>query len=231
MLMDLARFKRLAVDGRRPGQATTKRISAEVPVLRKEYLGPAEVLGERQLRFTISTAAVDRAQDTVDQGGWDLSAYQRNPVVLWQHDSWSMPIGKCVDIGLEAGALRATVEFVRADMPGGVGELAETVLMMCKEGFLSATSVGFRPIEFDITTDASRGAEDWLPGFDFKRQDLTEFSIVTVPCNPDAVIDPAHRDGADPMAAIRDMVSAAAPPAALRAKAIRRLQFDRRFPA
>lgn len=232
MLMDLARFKRLAVEDRRAGRSPVKRLATDLPVLRKDYLGPADVVGERQLRFTISTAAVDRAQDVIDQAGWDLSGFQRNPVVLWQHNSWDMPIGKCVDVGLEAGALRATVEFVRSDMPMGIGELADTVLMMCKEGFLSATSVGFRPLEFDVTTDPSRGADDYFPGFDFRKQDLTEFSIVTIPCNANAVIDPAHRDGgADPLAAIRDMVSAAAPATALRSKAMRRLQFDRRFPA
>ena len=231
MLMDLARFKRLAVDERRAGRPVAKRLAADVAVLRKDYLGPAEVMGERQLRFTISTAAVDRVLDAIDQAGWDLTGYRRNPVVLWQHNSWDMPIGKCVEVGLQNGALCATVEFVRSDMPMGVGELADTILMLCKEGFLSATSVSFRPIEFDVTNDPSRGADDWLPGFDFRKQDLTEFSIVTVPCNPDAVIDPAHREGADPMAAIRDMVSAAAPAATARAKALRRLQFDRRYPA
>ena len=231
MLMDLARFKRLAVEGRGAGQTATKRLAADMPVLRKDYLAPAEVLGERQLRFTISTAAVDRAQDVIDQAGWDLTGYRRNPVVLWQHNSWDMPIGKCTEIGLQNGALCATVEFVRADMPMGIGEMADTILMLCKEGFLSATSVAFRPIEFDVTSDPSRGADDWLPGFDFRKQDMTEFSIVTVSCNPDTVIDAAHRDGADPMASIRDMVSAAAPTAALRTKALRRLQFDRRYPA
>jgi hypothetical protein len=25
--------------------------------------------------------------DTIEQSGWDLNAYQRNPVVLWAHDS------------------------------------------------------------------------------------------------------------------------------------------------
>lgn len=169
--------------------------------------------------------------DVIDQNGWDLTGFRLNPVVLWQHNSWDFPIGKCIDIGLEAGALRATVEFVEADMPMSVGELAETVLRMCKGGFLSATSVGFRPIEFDVSSDPARGADDWLPGFDFRKQDLTEFSIVTVPCNSDAVIDPAHRGGADPVAAIRDMVSAAAPAGALRAKALRRANFDRRFTA
>ncbi len=230
MLFGVNRFKRMNAAGRKPSAATIKRGPSEFAVL-KDYSSVPEVIGERQLRFTISTAAVDRALDVVDQAGWDLSGYRRNPVVLWQHNSWDLPIGKCVDIGLQSGALCATVEFVRADMPSGLGELAETILQMCKEGFLSATSVGFRPLEFDVTEDPSRGADDWLPGFDFKRQDLTEFSIVTVPCNPDAVIDPAHREGAaDPMAAIRDVVSDA-PATALRAKALRRLQFDRRFPA
>ena len=230
MLMNMARFKRMAVEGRRAPAAASKQAGGpSETVLRKEYLGgPGQVIGDRQIRFTISSAAVDRAQDVVDQSGWDLSGYRRNPVVLLQHNSWDFPIGKCVDIGLEGGDLRATVEFVPADMPSGLGELAETTLRLCKEGFLSATSVGFRPIDWDVTSDPARGADDWLPGFDFRKQDLTEFSIVTVPCNPDAVIDPAHREQIDGAANLLDLV-ASAPATALRSKTLRRLRLDHRL--
>lgn len=227
MLMEMARFKRMAVDGgRMPAAGAAKRNASTDTILRKEFLGPAQVLGDRQLRFTISSAIVDRALDVIDQSGWDLTGYRLNPVVLLQHNSWDFPIGKCVDIGLEGGDLRATVEFVPADMPSGLGELSETVLRLCKEGFMSATSVGFRPIEWDVSADPARGADDWLPGFDFRKQDLTEFSIVTVPCNLEAVIDPAHRETADSAASLLDIV-AGAPAGALRAKAIRRLRLDR----
>lgn len=223
MLMEMARFKRMAVEERRAPSAVTKRAGASTEMtLRKEYLGPVQVLGERQIRFTISTGAVDRAQDVIDQSGWDLSGYRKNPVVLLQHNAWDFPIGKCVDIGLEGGDLRATVEFVPADMPSGLGELAETTLRLCKEGFMSATSVGFRPIDWDVTADPARGADDWLPGFDFRKQDLTEFSIVTVPCNSEAVIDPAHREQLSGTASLLDIVSSA-PGGALRAKNLRRL--------
>ena len=229
MLMQLARFKRMAVEERRAARAAGKRAGGpSETTLRKEYLGPAQVLGERQIRFTISTGVVDRALDVVDQSGWDLAGYRRNPVVLLQHNSWDFPIGKCVDIGLEGGDLRATVEFVPADMPSGIGELAETTLRMCKLGFMSATSVGFQPIDWDVTTDPARGAEDWLPGFDFRKQDLTEFSIVTVPCNPEAVIDDAHREPDAGTTNLLDVL-AAAPSGVIRSTADRRLRLDRRL--
>lgn len=215
MLMSLQHFKRMALEPHRPGHPSVKRAAHPAQqgelTVRKDVFAPVETLDGRTLRFTISTSCIDRAKDTIDQGGWDLVAYRQNPVVLWMHDKESLPIGRCCDIGLEGGALRATVEFVRADMPV-VGEMAEAVMLLCQEGFLSATSVGFRPLEYDVSEDPARGAEDWFPGFDFKRQELTEFSIVTVPCNPEALIDPAHRlDPANPLANLLDGVSASLP--------------------
>ena len=35
----------------------------------------------------------------------------------------------------------------------------------------------------------SRGADDWFPGIDFEEQELVELSIVTVPANPEALVD------------------------------------------
>ena len=56
------------------------------------------------------------------------------------------------------------------------------------DGFLSATSVGFRQLTWDFTEDEERGADDWWPGIVFHTQELVEFSIVTVPANPEALI-------------------------------------------
>jgi hypothetical protein len=40
------------------------------------------------------------------------------------------------------------------------------------------------------------GSEDWLPPVNFTKQKLLEFSIVTVPANSEALIEPGQRDDA-----------------------------------
>jgi len=157
--------------------------------LRKQIIAPAEALGEaRALRFTISTAAVDREQDRIALAGWDLKNFRRNPVVLWGHDASRLPIGRAFDVEIVDGALKASVEFIPSDTPEG-GQFAESVYRLARGGFIAATSVGFRPLAWEYTTDKSRGADDWFPGIDFEEQELVELSVVTVPANPEALIE------------------------------------------
>lgn len=161
-------------------------------VLRKDYAASVvAVADDRKVKFTISTATPDREGDSVSVEGWDLAAYMRNPVVLWGHDGHSLPIGRCVEIGVEGEALVATVEFLPADVPER-GAFAEAVLRMLRDGFLSAVSVGFRPLEYDVAT-SRQGEDDWWAPLNFIRQELLEFSVVSIPCNPEALIDPAER--------------------------------------
>ena len=127
------------------------------------------------MSFMISTAAVDRDGDTIDPKGWDLGSYTKNPVVLWAHDYSSPPVGKAVNIKSTEHGLQADVEF----LPQGLDPFADKIHDMCKAGFLNATSVGFRGVEYD----EAQGRK----GYDFKKQELLEFSIVPVPCNPEAL--------------------------------------------
>jgi HK97 family phage prohead protease len=154
----------------------------------KQMIAPAEIMNDRALRFTISTGTVDREQDRVALAGWDLANYRRNPVVLWGHDAARLPIGRAFDVSIEGAALKASVEFIPNDTPEA-GQFAEAVFRLAKGGFIAATSVGFRPIKWEYTRDQARGADDWFPGIDFEEQELVEFSIVTVPANPEALID------------------------------------------
>ena len=158
--------------------------------VQKLYTPPVEVVGERLIKFTISTAGIDRDFDSIRQDGWNLTGYKANPVVLWGHDSSSLPIGRCVELAIENGELKATVEFLPADMPVR-GEMAEAVLRMCKAGFLSATSVGFLIEEFEFAKEEDRITPN-RAGMDIIKAELTEFSIVSVPCNPEAIIEPGQ---------------------------------------
>lgn len=186
-LVTAARFK-LLHSARDPRGRLTKRSGAPLVAILKETAEPAEPAGERMLRFTISTGAVDRDQDKIDQTGWDLSHYRKNPVVLWSHQPLLLPIGKA-EIAQGTDRLTATVKFLPAEGYGTAGEFADQVYRLARDGWLSATSVGFRPLQWEFTTDKERGAEDWFPGIDYQRQELCELSLCNVPSNPEALIE------------------------------------------
>lgn len=138
--------------------------------------------GSRVLRFTISTDTVDRMGDTIAVDGWDLKAFKKNPVVLWAHDSTQLPVGKASNITVEDGKLKADAEFASADL----NPLADQVLRMYQQGFLSAVSVGFVPHKWAWVEDKDR---PW--GIEFMEQELLEFSAVPVPANPEALVEDA----------------------------------------
>ena len=132
--------------------------------------------GDRSFTFVISTGEVDRDNDTVNPNGWDLEHYLRNPIVAWSHDYTKPPVARCTSIGVQGNALVAVAEFP----PPGLYDLADTVYDLLSTGFLHATSVGFKPIE--QTYNTTRGGQD------ITRQELLEFSIVSIPSNPDALM-------------------------------------------
>lgn len=135
----------------------------------------------RRVRYVISDGSVDRENDTIATGGWDVEAYRKNPVVLWAHSHRDLPVAKAVEITERDGRIEAVAEF--ADHP-----FAETVFQLVKGGFMRAVSVGFRPKEWTINEE--RG------GIDFKAQELLEFSVVPVPANPRALMA-ASAEGID----------------------------------
>jgi len=134
----------------------------------------------RTLIFTISSPAVDRMGDTIAVDGWKLESFRKNPVVLWAHDSSSLPVAKANKVWIEDGKLKAEAEFT----PAGMARFNDTVFEMYKQGFLSATSVGFAPLKYAFTEDPQRRY-----GIDFIEQELLEFSAVPVPANAEALIE------------------------------------------
>src|SRR5579862_843680 len=103
----------------------------------------------------VSTEAKDRAGEIVRQEGWDLANYKNNPIVLWGHDYYSLPIGVCTETynttyrGVPALGARGVF------LPADINPLAQQVRRMYEYGVKSGfnvgctTSVGFIPKEFD----------------------------------------------------------------------------------
>jgi HK97 family phage prohead protease len=158
--------------------------------VRKLATEAVEKIDDRTLHYTISTGAVDRDMDMIDVAGWKLDHYLKNPVVLWAHRADELPIGKTVDIGKDATKLHAAVRFLPSGY-GAASDLADCIYRLSLDGYLPATSVGFRPLSWDFTDDETRGADGWFPGIDFHEQELVELSMVSVPSNPEALIDGA----------------------------------------
>lgn len=157
-------------------------------VQRKSYAASVEMVGERQVRVICSTADIDRAGEIVVQEGIDLSAYKRNPIVLWQHDVES-PIAKSPDIGVVDGKLTALVDFP----PAGISTKADEICGLVKAGVISAVSIGFTPTETEPMDKGNpkKGPQKYI------KSELGEFSFVSVPANPNAlVVQRQHKDGA-----------------------------------
>ena len=132
--------------------------------------------GARTLRFTISTANPDRANDTIDPRGWHLDDFRRNPVVLWSHSKDVPPIARATDIRVVGNRLVASAEFA----PKAIHPLADQIYQLLKAGFLTGASVGFKPIKWQ-RNDAG--------GISYQEQSLLEFSVCSVPAHPEALLE------------------------------------------
>ena len=69
--------------------------------------------GESDGRYAITIAATSDIGDgnPLDIEGMNLERYLKNPVVLWSHDAWTMPIGQTLGLERTGGKLRAEFEF------------------------------------------------------------------------------------------------------------------------
>jgi len=161
------------------GKAETKRVLIAVV---KSETGDTQIL-----TFVGSTEDVDRDGDILRVNGWDLAAYKQNPLFLWMHDAFGLPIGRAVKVtkNLADKRLEFEIEFVRME----VYPFADTVRRLYLGKFLRATSVRFRPQKVLVPkTEEERQAMGLGPfGIEYVKQELLELSAVTVPANPQAL--------------------------------------------
>ena len=125
----------------------------------------------------MSSAKVDRVGDIIDQAGWELAEFQKNPVMLYNHDH-DEPVGVWHDVKVEGGKLVGVPMFHPPEINPFAGKLAA----LYEGGWLKAFSVGFRVLEAEPIPGNERGG--WL----IKRAELMECSAVVIPANTDALL-------------------------------------------
>tara|TARA_A200000159_G_scaffold149412_1_gene157918 strand:+ start:264 stop:1067 length:804 start_codon:yes stop_codon:yes gene_type:complete len=137
---------------------------------------------DKPIKFVASTASPDRYGDVVDQKGWDLRAYNRNPVVLFNHNPSQMPIGKGRAY-VENDQLMLEVEFDQKD------DMAKTIEQKVRDGYINAVSVGFQPSKTIARSSLpSDHPYHGKSGSYFQASELLEVSIVTIPANNEATL-------------------------------------------
>lgn len=135
----------------------------------------------RTLEVVASDETVDRYGDVVSADGWDLKAFRRNPIFLWQHD-YGAPIGRVPRVEVVGKRLVASVDFAAP----GVSDTADELWRLIEADILRAVSVGFTvhdPQDYEFIYDE----DDNVTGYRFLRQELLELSLVAVPANPNAL--------------------------------------------
>lgn len=134
------------------------------------YIEKAAKLKEGEVEFIVSTNALDAHGERISVDGIDLKDYKKNPVVLWGHDGFNLPIAKATKVWKEGGKLMARAQFYLKD------EFAAKVYGYIVDGFLNAVSIGGM-------------VQEWSDdGITINKMLMKEFSVVSVPANQEALV-------------------------------------------
>lgn len=147
--------------------------------------------GSRKVTFVASDGARDAAHTVLNQSGWDLSRFNSNGIIGYQHkvyggyDDTENPdnvIGKGYAY-VEEDRLMVDIEFE----PGDINPLADKIYRKVLFGSLKAVSVGFLPTgkgHWGLDEEAINGKN---PTYYYAGQQLLEVSVVNIPANPNAL--------------------------------------------
>lgn len=155
--------------------------------------------GVMQMSGYASTSDADLVNDIIKPAAFTkyIHAYRKNPVYCYQHDQ-GMPIGKIERVDITDKGL-----YLHNITLSNIPAVRETIWPLIKDGVLRQQSIGFLSLE---------GA--WVEGTDFyehKTVYMLETSIVTVACNPQAMLDVVKRlPGAESFRSLSELVRAQA---------------------
>lgn len=125
-----------------------------------------------EIPFVVCDNSVNRYAWRLLVEGIDLKGFKMNPVCCYQHDTYSLAIGKWKDLKVDNGRFVATVEFDRND------EDSVKLFWKYKDGFMNAVSLNILPLE------SSDDKKLLLPGQKYPtitKSELLEISLVTIP--------------------------------------------------
>lgn len=140
----------------------------------------AEVTGAGKLSVVASDESTDRYGDVIRVDGWDLTAYRKNPIVLFGHSARD-PVGTA-EVRISGKQLIADITLAAA----GTTPMVDAVRALVDQKILKAVSVGFQPTK-EPNEIKDPETNKWTGGYEWVGQELLENSIVSIPANPNAL--------------------------------------------
>lgn len=128
-------------------------------------------LGEGVLECVVTTANEDRHGENILTDGITTDRYMENPVVLYGHDYYGLPIGKTLKLTEQKTKMKARFQLATDILP-----FAATVYAMVKAGYINAVSIG---------GIVKKWSDDYRT---IEEMEMLEFSIVSIPANPEALV-------------------------------------------
>lgn len=149
-------------------------------------------MSKRTLTITATDETEDRDGDVISAGGWDFSNYLKNPVFLWAHDHFGVPLAAAQKI-IRTKSDNNPVVLQHKFPTEGLFPFADMILNLYNEKVINAGSVGFIPLEWTERKNVPAEDDDIQRrrtyGYNFVKTELLEHSGVAVPANPNAVQD------------------------------------------
>lgn len=140
---------------------------------------------KRTVTGVITTDSVDSDQEVVMTEGLDMTAHEKNPVVLFMHNPSSV-VGKCNDRRRRKKSIVAMTQFAET-------ELADEVFQLYVNGFLKGWSIGMdfsTVVRREITPDDVRKRKDWAGArWIIEKAKMVEYSAVSIPANSEALTE------------------------------------------
>ena len=145
----------------------------------------------------ISTDDMARDKGVLLSSGARLDNYRKNPVFLWSHDRWKMPIGSAEWVKQSPNKSNPTEILAKFRFASTMEGMAARTLF--EEGHLRSFSVSWRPIDqSEPTEDELKENPRWKKdGVQWVGRDweLEEVSAVSVPALPQAVVVEQYEKG------------------------------------
>lgn len=124
------------------------------------------------LEAVVTTSGLDRHNENIITEGIDTKNYiEKNPVVLYGHDYWGFPIGKTIKLKQMKNKITARFQLAIEEY-----DFAKTIYNLVQGGYLNAVSIG---------GIVRKWSDDYRT---IEEMEMIEFSIVSIPANPDAMI-------------------------------------------
>lgn len=141
---------------------------------------------DRTVEAWVTTNDLDRDGEVVEPKSFEerIGTFKANPLFLWMHQPFAAPLGKVLELEIQAEKVGALIQFRdSAEKVGTDGPSPNEALKMYADGTLTSFSIGFRVHEYKAGYRREDGTREPLR---ITKAELYEVSAVTVPANPKA---------------------------------------------